>query len=308
MEQQFVDWLQATLPASEHLRLGIGDDAAVLRWADSREMVVTSDAITDQVDFVLSEVEPALVGHKALGVNLSDLAAMAAEPVAAVVSLVLPRAGAGDLNALELATELYRGILPLAGEFNLAIAGGDTNTWDGPLVISITAIGRTTSRGALMRSGAKPGDQLLVTGWLGGSILGRHLRVAPRIHEALLLHERYELHAGMDISDGLALDASRMGAASGCGAALKLSVLPISADAERLAATSGRSAVEHALGDGEDFELLIATAPDVAKQLVLEQPLSVPITRVGECIAEPGLWQMDESGDVRPLAAIGYRH
>jgi thiamine-monophosphate kinase len=308
MERQLVDWLRVNLPASPHLRLGIGDDAAVLRWTAECDVVVTTDSVQDTVDFVLADVEPALVGRKALGVNLSDLAAMAAEPVAAVVSLVLPRSGVGELSALELAIELYRGMLPLAEEFSVAIAGGDTNTWDGPLVIDVTALGRVTARGPLTRNGALPGDHVLVTGQLGGSILGRHLRVEPRVREALLLHERYELHAGMDISDGLALDASRLAEASGCGVALKLQDVPVSANARELAAATGRTALEHALGDGEDFELLLTASPDVAERIVREQPLGIPVTRIGQCVAEPGLWQVDEAGGLLPLMPMGYQH
>jgi thiamine-monophosphate kinase len=308
MEQQFVDWLKANLPRSPHLLVGVGDDAAVLAWVQGGDMVVTTDAVTDQVDFVLAEVEPARVGHKALGVNLSDLAAMAAEPVGAVVSLVLPREGARGLNALELAVELYRGMLPLAEQFNLTIAGGDTNTWDGPLAISVTAIGRTTARGPLLRTGARPGDHALVTGSLGGSILGRHLRVEPRIREALLLNERYELGAGMDVSDGLALDASRLAAASGCGIALRLADVPVSPEAERLAARTGRTPLEHALGDGEDFELLLAAAPAVAEQIVRDQPLNVPVTHIGQCVVDGGLWQVDDAGELKSLRAAGYQH
>jgi thiamine-monophosphate kinase len=309
VEHQFIDWLKSTLPPSPHVRVGVGDDAAVLAWASGREMVVTTDTITDQVDFVLADVEPRLVGHKALGVNLSDLAAMAAEPVAAVVSLVLPRGGSRHLDALELAIELYRGMLPLAERFDLVIAGGDVNSWAGPLAISVTAIGRTTARGPLLRSGALVGDQVLVTGRLGGSILGRHLRVEPRVREALLLNERYVLHAGMDISDGLALDASRLADASRCGIALHLDAVPIADGAKRLAESTGSSPIDHALGDGEDFELLLTAAPDVAEKIVREQPLAgVLVTRVGECVAEPGLWQVDQAGDRRPLAATGYQH
>jgi thiamine-monophosphate kinase len=313
MEQQFIDWLRANLPPSPFLRVGVGDDAAVLAWAAGGDLVVTTDAVTDQVDFVLAEVEPALVGHKALGVNLSDLAAMAAEPVAAVVSLVVPRRGAGkrdavELDALELAVELYRGMLPLAERFGLIIAGGDTNTWDGPLAISVTAIGRTTAHGPLTRDGAQPGDHLLVTGSFGGSILGRHLKVEPRVREALLLNEGYDLRAGMDVSDGLALDASRLALASGCGIVLRLADVPISRDAEQLALTTGRSPLEHALGDGEDFELLLAAAPNVAEQIIRDQPLGVPVTRIGECIVEHGLWQIDDAGQRQPLAATGYQH
>lgn len=308
MEREFIDWLAAHLPASPHLRLGIGDDAAVLSWNIGADMVVTTDSVTDGVDFILADIDPRLAGHKALGVNLSDLAAMAAEPVAAVVSLMLPRTGVNALSALDLAVELYRGLLPLAARFGVAIAGGDTNTWDGPLAISVTAIGRTTSRGPLTRSGAQPGDAVLVTGRLGGSILGRHLRVEPRVREALLLHERYELHAGMDISDGLALDASRLGAASGCGLAIDLELIPVSDDAVKLAAATRKSAVDHALGDGEDFELLLVCPPATAERIVREQPLDVPVTRVGRCVDEPGLWRIDQAGGLTPLATTGFEH
>jgi thiamine-monophosphate kinase len=303
MEREFIQWLSGHLPLSPHLRLGIGDDAALVRWADGRDVVVTTDSITDQVDFRLHEVDPRLVGHKALAVNLSDLAAMAAEPVAALVSLVLPREG-----ALLLATELYLGMLPLAKAFGIAIAGGDTNTWDGPLAISVTALGRTTERGPLTRRGARVGDALLVTGALGGSILGRHLAVEPRVREALQLHAAYKLHAGMDVSDGLALDASRLAAASGCGVAIDLAAVPVSPDAVRLAATTGRTALDHALGDGEDFELLIAADLEVAERLVREQPLAVPLTRIGEFVEQAGLWRRDRDGSLQPLPPTGYQH
>ena len=121
----------------------------------------------------------------------------------------------------ELATSIYRGMLPLAGDLEVAILGGDTNTWDGPLAISITAIGSSTQNGPLTRSGGRPGDALLATGRFGGSILGRHLQIEPRVREALLLHEKYQLHAGIDVSDGLALDTWRLAEASGTGAESK---------------------------------------------------------------------------------------
>ncbi len=303
MERIFLDWLVKHLPPSPHLRVGVGDDAAVLRWSEGRDLVVTTDSITDKVDFRLAHVELEQVGHKALGVNLSDLAAMAAEPVAVVVSLMLPREG-----ALDLAVGLYRGMLPLAERFDLAIAGGDTNTWEGPLAISVTAIGRTTERGPLTRSGARVGDMLLVTGSLGGSILGRHLAVEPRVREALALHANYELHAGMDVSDGLALDAARLASASGCGVALDLATIPISADARKLAASTERAPLDHALGDGEDFELLLTAAPDVAEAIVRDQPLEIPVTAIGRFVETPGLWQGASGGALAPLEPVGYQH
>ncbi len=151
--------------------------------------------------------------REALAVNLSDLAAMAARPLAAVIALALPRH-----DALRIAQELYEGLLPLAERYGVAIAGGDTNSWDAPLAVAITLLGTPGPRGPLLRSGARPGDRILVTGAFGGSILDRHFDFEPRVHEALLLASRYDLHAGIDVSDGLSLDLSRLAAASGCGA------------------------------------------------------------------------------------------
>jgi thiamine-monophosphate kinase len=312
MESQFIAWLRDRLCGHRRLRLGPGDDAAVLRLADRSQCVVTTDLLTDGVDFVLSRTEARRVGHKALGVNLSDLAAMAARPVAAVVALALPRQG-----GLELAKQLYEGMLPLAERFDLAIAGGDTNTWDGPLVIAVTAIGETTERGPLVRSGALVGDRIVVTGQFGGSILGRHLDVEPRVAEALLLHERYELHAGIDCSDGLSLDLSRLCAESGCGAVIDLDRVPIAAAAVELAINSpGRkagvgalTALDHALSDGEDFELILAVPPDEAARMIAEQPLpGVRLTDIGEFVAEQGLGQRDAVGDIAPLRPQGWEH
>ena len=199
-------------------------------------------------------------------------------------------------------------MLPLAERFGTTIAGGDTNTWDGPLAISITAIGQTTACGPLTRSGGQLGDQLLVTGTLGGSILGRHLHVEPRVREALLLHKQYELQAGIDISDGLALDVSRLAKASGLGALLDLAAVPVSADAEALSKQDDLPALEHALGDGEDFELVLAVPQKVAEQLLLEQPLGVSLTRIGELVSDAGLWQLRADGGRLPLAPHGFEH
>jgi thiamine-monophosphate kinase len=264
--------------------------------------------LTDGVDFLLEQVDPQLVGRKALAVNLSDLAAMAAEPVAAFVSLVLPKRGTNKLSALELAIQLYLGMAPLAAKHSITIAGGDTNTWDSPLAISVTVIGHTTARGPLTRSGAKPGDSILVTGTLGGSILGKHLEFEPRVAEALLLNGRFDLHAGMDISDGLAIDSARLAKASGVGIVLDLDSIRISDAAQHICRLDGGDPLECALSDGEDFELLLAVPPEAAREILRAQPLGIPITRVGEVIAEPGLWQVSSDGHPQPLAARGFEH
>jgi thiamine-monophosphate kinase len=237
---------------------------------------------------------------------------MAAQPIAAVIAIALPRAGFDSRTSLDLAKQLYEGLLPLAAEFNVALAGGDTNTHDGPLVISVTALGTLTERGPLTRGG-QPGDHLLVTGALGGSILHHHFNFTPRIREAILLHERYELHAGMDLSDGIALDLSRLAAESDCGAVIHTDRLPISTAARDLAGLESNdhvaeAALRHALGDGEDFELLLAVPSDVADTILRDQPLDCPITRIGELIAERGLFQQSDGNKRTPLEPTGWQH
>jgi thiamine-monophosphate kinase len=305
MEFELINWLRTRLPRYEQLLVGIGDDAAILKFAADTQCVMTSDTLTDGVDFELSHHSARRVGRKALAANLSDLAAMAAEPVAALVSLVLPRT-----SGKTLAFDLYEGLIPLAEQFHVAIAGGDTNSWDGRLVISITAIGRIAGHSPLLRSGARPGDQILVTGSFGGSILGKHLDFQPRVAEALLLAAIYDLHAAIDVSDGLSLDLSRIAQESQCGAVLELDSIPIADAAHQLAATSagGPTALEHALGDGEDFELILAAPADEARRLLAEQPLDTPITRIGQFIDKPGLWKIASGGGCQPLVPQGYEH
>jgi thiamine-monophosphate kinase len=301
MESEFIHWLRDRLPTSPALRLGPGDDAAILRLGDRAECVVSVDLVSDGVDFTLGSVDPRRIGRKALAVNLSDMAAMAAKPVAAVVALLLPRD-----NGLQLAQQLYEGLLPLAERYSLAIAGGDTNSWDGPLAISITVIGEVTAAGPLLRSGARPGDRIFVTGAFGGSILGHHLDFEPRVQAALDLHRQYPLHAGMDISDGLSLDLSRLCAESGVGAVVELDCVPVAPAAYQL--DDKQSPREHALGDGEDFELLLAVPPDVAGMLLERQPVNVPLTDIGCFTAEPQILARDTDGSVAPLPIRGYQH
>jgi thiamine-monophosphate kinase len=333
MERELIRWLREHIPPHPLLRLGLGDDAAVLRMAGVDECVITVDMLNEGVDFDLAKVDPRRVGRKALAANLSDLAAMAAKPLAGVVALALPRvpllrrssAGGesdsgtaceqavayGDSeNALKLAVALYEGMLPLAEQYDLAIAGGDTNSWDGPLAISITLLGAVTPRGPLRRDGAKPGDRILVTGSFGGSILGRHLDFEPRVRESLDLHSRYDLHAGIDVSDGLSLDLAHILEESRCGAVIDLDTVPIADDARRLAElrADGSTPLAHALSDGEDFELVLAVPADEARKLLKERPLAMPITDIGEFTAEPGLWQIDRSGVRRPLTPRGWQH
>jgi thiamine-monophosphate kinase len=305
MEFEFISWLRDRLPAHPALSIGPGDDAAVLRLAQREGCVLTVDLLTEGVDFELARHAPERVGRKALAVNLSDLAAMAAKPLAAVIALALPRRG-----ALDLAKALYEGLIPLAQRYNLALAGGDTNTWDGPLVICATAVGEVGPGGPLLRSGARPGDWIVTSGRFGGSRLGRHLDFEPRVEEALWLASHYPLHAAIDVSDGLSLDLARLAEASGCGAVVEPARIPVADAAGQWAAhlNDGSTALEHALSDGEDFELILAVPQREATELVARQPLDCGLSCIGRFVAEKGLWQVDETGNQTPLEARGYEH
>jgi thiamine-monophosphate kinase len=308
MELDFVAHVLARIPSDPRLEVSPGDDAAVLRPPGGRRTVVTVDMLMEGVDFVLGPgCEARQVGHKALAVNLSDLAAMAARPEAAVVAVALPRHG-GD----SLGRGLLDGILALAAEHDLTLAGGDTNAWDGPLVISITAIGSVLPGRAWRRDGARIGDLLAVSGACGGSLLGRHLAVAPRCREALAVADRFEVHAAIDVSDGLSLDLARMVAASGVGAVIDLAAVPIHADAARMAEGhgDGRSPLDHALGDGEDFELLLALPAGEARRLAAEGEAltGTRFTIIGEVVAGSGLLGRSSDGTTALLIPQGYEH
>jgi thiamine-monophosphate kinase len=225
---------------------------------------------------------------------------MAARPVAALVAVAL-----SNSLTMDAAVDLLRGIRDCGRTYGCPIVGGDTNSWDAPTVISITVAARAGRGGLMRRHGAQVGDLVCITGPLGGSILGRHLDFAPRLDVAEHIAQRLNPHAMMDISDGLALDLSRMLDLAGCGAALDSAALDgaIHADAHRLAAQDGRPARAHALYDGEDFELLVALPPDAAADSITELGLSV----VGRFVSEPGLW-LNEGGKREPLPVGGWEH
>ena len=274
MERQLISWLRGRLPPHPLVRLGPGDDAAVLDVAGLNQCALTVDLLTDGVDFNLSQVDPRRAGPKMFG-RQSERSGGHGRATAG------RRGGRGlaPKSAMELAVALVEGMSPLAERYELAIAGGDTNTWDGPLAVSVTLLGAVTGRGPLRRSGARPGDRILVTGSFGGSILGRHLDFDPRVGEALLLNEHYQLHAAIDASDGLSADLAHIAEESSCGAAINTTAVPLAEDAYRLAErlADGSTPLEHALGDGEDFELILAVPPDEAQRMLTEQPLGVPI-------------------------------
>jgi thiamine-monophosphate kinase len=300
-EFEYIAWLRRHTAVHPQVPVGPGDDCAVVRSTSGAPWLVTTDMLMEGSHFLLAEHGPARVGRKALAVNLSDIAAMGGRPVAAVVSVALPRA-----RTEPLAQELYHAMHALADEYGVAIAGGDTNTWSGPLVIAVTLFGEPGPRGPILRSGARPGDWLMVTGPLGGSLRGKHLDFTPRVREALALQQHAHPHAMIDISDGLAADAHHLCEESGCGAVLSAESIPISDAARHL--HDDRSPLEHALGDGEDFELAFAVSAEEGATLLRTQPVAgVTLHRLGSFVTGSGL-TLTEAGRARPLAPTGYVH
>lgn len=298
-EFQLIDWIaQQAGPASPDLTLGIGDDCAVLKPITAAT-IVCKDVLAEGVHFT-RETPLNLVGRKALAVNLSDIAAMAAEPVAAFVGLVLPR----SMSRAEI-ERLYTGIFEIAREWKVAIAGGDTNVWDGGLVVSVTMTGKS-EKPPVTRSGAKPGDWLFVTGSLGGSLpSGRHLTFTPRIREALAIREVAEIHAMLDISDGIASDLFHMLGQSQVGAKLEAEAIPVHHDVDAMLPFESRLA--HALNDGEDFELLLAVSAEDGERMLRNPPQSVQLFHIGEITAGSGV-TLVVAGKEQPLPPGGYVH
>jgi thiamine-monophosphate kinase len=290
--------------ATERVALGIGDDCAALRFTPGAKVLVTTDMLMEGRHFLIDDTPLPSIGRKCLGVNLSDIAAMAGRPVAAVVAVALPRG-----RAVEIGTGLHAGIEAMAREFDVALVGGDTNAWDGPLVVSVTVLGEATGAGAVRRSGAKVGDAIFVSGPLGGSLMGRHLDPRPRIREALLLHEAVELHAMIDLSDGLASDLGHiLEESGGLGAVLDSAAIPIHPDGREMSRRDGISPLEHALSDGEDFELCFTLDRIDGDRLLGSPPTGVNLHRIGAIDAGDGLRLRHEDGRVTPCLVRGFDH
>lgn len=298
-ELEFVDWLRGRQSSHRDVLLGIGDDMARIR-VSSPSFLLSSDMLLDGVHFVSGQHSWEQIGRKAVACSLSDCAAMAVRPLGAVVSLALP-------SAMSLADvqRLMQGMFAIAADFEMAIAGGDTARWDAPLAIDVAITARPFEGiEPVTRSGAVVGDGLFVTGPLGGSILGRHLDFNPRVQEAFFLASACgeRLHAMIDVTDGLSLDLWRMCRASGVGAELDESLLlaVASDDAKTLSQRDGRPVFDHVVGDGEDFELLLAAGGpgEIAGVNVL------PVGRV----TGSGLTIRRRDGRTEPLTPRGYLH
>ncbi|MBX3394612.1 MAG: thiamine-phosphate kinase [Phycisphaerae bacterium] len=324
-ENNLVDWIsgrfgQSTGGADDAVLIGLGDDMAMIRpHADA--LLVAADMIMDGVDFDASLHSPEQIGRKALAVNLSDCAAMAVQPRFAIVSLALPNEW-----TMEQARRLFEGMDELALQYGVRLIGGDTNSWDRPLVADVTIMAEPwPGLRPVTRRGARPGDLVCVTGSLGGSLSGRHLAFEPRVNEAKWLAEELGdgLHAMMDLSDGLSIDGRRLCESSGVGMEIREDALESVASDDAIVASrnDGRSIVDHVLNDGEDFELLhvvdVLRFHQVAHQekrnplnsLSMSHGLKLaPVRPIGVVIEESGLHMVKKDGSKVRITSGGWQH
>lgn len=306
-EFELIRRLTRSLPTNQSVVVGPGDDCAVLDIGlPDRMLLFKTDAVVEGIHFT-PETPPEKIGHKALARCLSDIAAMAGTPTAALVTIGLP----GNFNPAKVEA-IYDGMNGLARRHQVAIVGGETTTNPGGILISIALLGTVPRGKAVLRSGAEVGDAIFVTGELGGSLEGRHLEFEPRLAEARWLAQHFALHAMIDVSDGLAGDLRHILAASRVAAELLSNAIPVSAPARRAAKakSTAKPAVLAALTDGEDFELLFTVASRDAVPLLdawkVQFP-ELPLSCIGKIKEGEGITLRDKTG-TRLLTAHGYVH
>jgi thiamine-monophosphate kinase len=296
-----------SLPTNKSVVAGAGDDCAVLDLGvPDRYVLFKTDAVVEGTHFT-NTVPPEQIGRKALARCLSDIAAMAGAPDSALITLALPRNF--DATFVE---KIYSGMAALARQHQVAIVGGETTVNPERILISVALLGTVSKTKCVLRSGAKMGDAIFVTGELGGSLAGKHLEFEPRLAQARWLADHFLPHAMIDVSDGLAGDLRHILKASHVGAELLASAIPISRSA-RLASkaeSSAKTPLLAALTDGEDFELLFTIASRDAVPLFDAWKGQFPklkLSCIGKITGAEGITIRDKEG-VRPLTAHGYVH
>jgi thiamine-monophosphate kinase len=300
-EDEITAWFasQSKLDAAD-FPTGIGDDMAEVRLGDGTEVLITTDMLLEGVHFDLRTATLRQVGYKAMAVGLSDCAAMATVPVAAVAAVALPgRFGEEELK------QLYWGITTAGRKFGCELVGGDITRWRGKerLAINVTMLSRCGGGEPIRRAGAKVGDCICVTGTLGGSGIGKHLEFEPRVKEAIKIAAKVEVNAMIDISDGLSSDLNRICSQSKVGAIIEAERIPVSDEAKK-----SKEPLSAALNDGEDFELLFTLCKDDCKTLIQQWDGAIPITQIGE-ITDSGKMQIKMvDGEISDLEPKGYNH
>ncbi len=321
--------------ASSSLVNGIGDDAAVIRETSGRETLVSADLLVEDIDFDRATTTARLLGHKALAVSLSDIAAMGGRPSFSLLSLGIP----SDIWNSDLLDEFYEGFFALADRYGVVLAGGDLSRTPEKIVIDSMAMGQCASGGAILRRGARAGDHLFVTGSLGGSAAGlrllqrgarvqtaelpvhngepdshsvrqlllRHLRPEPRVGWGLVLGEEQLASALIDISDGLSSDLHHLCQESGVGALIYAADIPIDPTVTEICGRRALDPLLLALNGGEDFELLF-TVPSEKVAGLPKTVDGVSITLIGRITGEPGKVCVAEKDHIWNLRPKGFEH
>lgn len=265
-EFSLIERLAKDIKTSARVIAGIGDDAAVLRYARDKYLLFTSDMLVEGRHFH-KKTDPYLVGKKSLSVNISDIAAMGGVPRFAVVSLGVPPSL--DLKYVDA---LYKGIRDAARRFRIDLVGGDTVASE-KIVINVSLLGEVEKKNLVLRSGAKQGDAIFVTGVLGGSLKGKHLDFIPRLEEARFLVKNFNINSMIDVSDGLFSDLDHILKSSRKGALVYEKAVPISKHAKDF-----KSAVR----DGEDFELVFTMPRAEGRKLVKKWPFKTRLSEIGK--------------------------
>jgi thiamine-monophosphate kinase len=322
-EHALISRITARLATPSWVLVGPGDDAAVIRPERGALDVLTTDAQVEGVHFDRRFVPPHAIGHRALAVNLSDLAAMGAEPRAALLSFVLP-----DQLEVAVVDGIVDGLIGLAARHRVAIVGGNITRSPGPLMIDVTAIGSVRPRRVLTRAGARPGDEVYVTGAIGGAVVGlrslqeqagaaelqvglneeKYLRPEPRVRAGLLLGRNRAATSCIDLSDGLADGLQQIAAASGVGMTVDEAEIPLADGVAEFHRTRGDDPVCAAMAGGDDYELLFTIRASWRGRLkaVRRQAGDLPITRIGVVTTDRQLVLRTASGE-RDLPA-GFQH
>lgn len=313
--------LSTTGRPAASLVIAIGDDAAVVAPTRNAYTVLTTDALVEGVHFERRFSSPADIGYRALAVNLSDLAAMGAEPRWALLSLLLP-----DEMPVDEVEHLVGAMADLGSGYGCQIIGGNLTRSPGPLVVDVTAIGEARPRRVLTRGGGRPGDGLWVSGTIGAAAaglemlragaseanaecVGRYLRPDPRVRLGLAVTAAKAARAGMDLSDGLADAAHQLADASGCGVEIEAEALPVHPAARAWWEAAGEDAVFRAMSGGDDYELLLAVPRTWGGRLrhVRSRVAEPALTRIGVLTKDPGARVLQRNGAREPLPR-GFEH
>ncbi len=302
-EFSFIEWIRSNQKKDKDVIVGIGDDCASIKINGDKQCLITTDMLVEGTHFELNKNTPGEIGRKSIACCISDIAAMGCLAKYAVVSICFPQ----ETNAY-FAKKLFLGMKRVAEAYKITIIGGDIVSSKEILVVNVTMYGKNEGLNPITRSGAKADDVIMVTGTLGGSISGRHVTFKPRLREGILLNKNFKINSMIDISDGLAADLNHILEESGVGAILYEDEVPISADAKKLARKTGLSGLDHALYDGEDYELLFTISGKEFKKLLTYKSFPVRLSKIGHIKKSNGLKLRDSSGKLKKIKPLGYKH